>query len=243
MSQSKANIIQQLQKALLPLQGYKPAGANSIRVPLGPVNRAFPEQIFPTGAVHEFISTGAETTSATSGFIAGITSFLAARQSLSIWISAKRQVFPPALVRFGLLPHQIVFIDASSEKDRIWVMEEALKCEGLAAVTAEISDLDFTASRRLQLAVEQSGVTGFLIRQQPRRLNTLASIARWYISPAASSNYHQLPGIGFPRFTVQLDKIRNGKPGQWQLEWRQSRFAEVAPAAVETASSPIRKIV
>lgn len=244
MSQSKADIIHQLQKSLLPLQGYKPAGDNTVRVPLGPVNRAFPGHTFPVGAVHEFISNSPESTAATCGFITGIASFLAAEKALCLWISARRQVFPPALLPFGLLPHQVVFIEAPAEKERIWVMEEALKCKGLAGVIAEVSELDFTASRRLQLAVEQSQVTGFIIRQQPRQLNTLASIARWHIHPAASSSYNQLPGIGFPRFTVQLDKIRNGKPGQWQLEWRHNRFAEVMPAAATgAAATPIRKIV
>jgi protein ImuA len=82
------------------------------------------------------------------------------------------------------------------------------------------------------------------MRQQPRQLNTLASIARWHISSAASGTYNALPGIGFTRFTVTLDKIRNGKPGRWQLEWRQNRFAEVAPAtAVADTTTRIRKIV
>ena len=37
----------------------------------------------------------------------------------------------------------------------LWVIEEALKCEGLAAVIGEIKELSFTQSRRLQLAVEK----------------------------------------------------------------------------------------
>jgi protein ImuA len=36
--------------------------------------------------------------------------------------------------------------------------------EGLAAVVAEIQELSFMTSRRLQLATEQSGVTGFMLR-------------------------------------------------------------------------------
>jgi protein ImuA len=36
-------------------------------------------------------------------------------------------------------------------------MEEALKCEGLAAVIGEIKEISFSDSRRLQLAVEQPG--------------------------------------------------------------------------------------
>lgn len=59
------------------------------------------------------------------------------------------------------------------------VMEEALKCGGLAAVVGEVQDISFTASRRLQLAVEQSGVTGFeSSRGLPHRFLQHEGIAR-----------------------------------------------------------------
>ena len=41
----------------------------------------------------------------------------------------------------------------------MWAIEEALKCDGLAAVIGEMKELSFTNSRRLQLAVEKSHVT------------------------------------------------------------------------------------
>src|SRR5450631_649056 len=99
-------------------------------------------------------------------------------------------------------------------------MEEALKCEGLAAVAGEIPHIDFTASRRLQLAVEKSSVTGLLLRHRPRQLNTIACVARWQINPLPSELEDDLPGVGFPRWNVELLKVRNGKPGAWQMEWR-----------------------
>jgi protein ImuA len=37
-----------------------------------------------------------------------------------------------------------------------------------------------------------------------------------------------LPGIGFPRWQVELLKVRNGKPGSWQLEWVSRKFQPVA---------------
>jgi protein ImuA len=44
-------------------------------------------------------------------------------------------------------------------------MEEGLKCRGLAAVVGEATRLSLTASRRLQLAAGESGVTAILIRR------------------------------------------------------------------------------
>jgi protein ImuA len=39
--------------------------------------------------------------------------------------------FSPALKSFGVEPDKIIFITVTKEKDMLWVMEEALKCEGL----------------------------------------------------------------------------------------------------------------
>ena len=97
-------------------------------------------------------------------------------------------------------------------------MEEALKCKGLSAVIGEIPELSFTTSRRLQLAVEQSNVTGFILRSNPRNLNTTTCVTRWKIRPIASLLEESLPGLGFPRWNVELVKVRNGYPGRWEIE-------------------------
>jgi protein ImuA len=36
-----------------------------------------------------------------------------------------------------------------------------------------------------------------------------------------------LPGVGFPRWQVELLKVRNGNPGCWQVEWVAGSFALV----------------
>jgi protein ImuA len=73
-----------------------------------------------------------------------------------------------------------------------------LKCEGLTAVVGEINTLDLIQSRRLQLATEQSGVTGFLLRTHQRTLNTTACTCRWQIHSLQSETQDGLPGSVFP---------------------------------------------
>lgn len=233
MQPSKAAIIQDLQQQIFPLQGLKhvPA-ATATKFGLGPLEAALPNKCFPTGAVHEFICEDLPGTAASAGFIAGLMGVLMQDKGVSLWISASRTLFPTALSAFGLLPDRVIFVDVKNEKHLPWVLEEALKCNGLAAVTCETMDLTFTASRRLQLAVEQSCVTGFLLRQQPKNLATTACIARWKITSISSKAEGEMPGVGFPRWKVELLKIRNGKPGTWQVEWagNEFRFAPVIPA-------------
>jgi protein ImuA len=218
MTDEKTDIIAKLQRDILPLEGYKPvSGGVDSAIRLGAINAAFPNGQFPLGAVHEFICKGAEEKVAAGGFISGILAALMKQGGVCIWITKLRTVFPPALLAFGIAPEKVIFIELAKEKDILWTMEEALKCEGLAAVVGDMSHLDFTASRRLQLAVEKSRVTGFIFRVNPRQLNTTACVTRWQISSLPSELYGELPGVGYPRWQVQLQKVRNGRPGNWQI--------------------------
>ena len=227
MQAEKAKIISQLQQDILLLQGYKPADRSAVDIGLGFIREAFPNGSFPLGAVHEFLSVGAEDIAATTGFIAGLLSPLMGSGGTSLWISSTRKLFPPALKSFGIQPDRFIFIDLQKEKHITWAMEEALKCSALTAVIGEMKEINFTASRRLQLAVEQSKVTGFILRSNPQKLNPTACISRWKISTLISESPDDLPGIGFPHWLVELLRIRNGKCGSWEVKWKDGRFQQV----------------
>jgi protein ImuA len=227
MVTSKADIIARLRRDLLPLQGFNPVGGTNENVGLGQINHSFPNRSFPVGAMHEFISADAEDSTATSGFIAAVLGKLMKNGGASLWIGQSRTLFPPALKLFDIDPEKIIFINLRREKDVTWAMEEALKCDGLVAVVGEIQELNFTASRRFQLAVEQSHVTGFILRHNPRSLNITACVTRWKITHLPTILADEMPGVGFSRWNVELLKVRNGKPGLWQIEWIGKRFRHI----------------
>ncbi|MEP6595700.1 MAG: Error-prone repair protein ImuA [Ginsengibacter sp.] len=229
MTSIKANIIAQLQKDILPLQGFKRIlNPTALDVVPGAIKNAFPNAKFPLGAVHEFISTEAEDAASTGGFVSGILASILSNGGACIWTSSFKTIFPPALKSFGIAPDKIIFIDLKKEKEILWAVEEALKCEGLAAVVGEMQELSFTASRRLQLAVEASQVTGFILRHNPGSLNTTACVTRWKITSLPSVLADDMPGVGFPRWNVELLKVRNGKPGSWQIEFVAGRFRHIS---------------
>lgn len=196
---------------------------------LGPICSAFPDSLFPTGAIHEFVCSNRTDKSATTGFIAGLLSGLMQQQGLSVWVNAAKTVFPPALVSFGIDPSHIIFIDLPRVREVDWVIREALKYEGLSAVVGEMRDLDFTTSRRLQLAVEQSRVTGLLIRGGSRTDQPTAAVARWKIRSLPSESLDGLPGLGDPRWQVELLRVRNGRPGSWPVKWAEGKFRPGEP--------------
>jgi protein ImuA len=227
MSQVQPDIIHQLRQEILLRQGFRPPSAATVDMGLGPVAAAFPNGIFPTGAMHELLSDGPEGAAASGSFTAALIGPLMAKGGACIWIGPRRTVFPPALREYGVEADRVVFVDVRKEKEGWWVLEEALKCEGLAAVVGEIREVSFLASRRFQLAVEQSRVTGFLLRDRPRNRQPIAAVARWQISPLPGRK-EAMPGVAFPRWSVELLRIRSGQPGKWELEWRQGKFHPVA---------------
>lgn len=229
-------VVRELQKRILSMQGLGKSRSQTVTINLGPVNQAFPNGIFPVGAVHEFMSPDSETAAAASGFITCLLSGIAKRKRFCLWISSRRRIFPPALKLLGIDPDYIIFIDLSDDKDVLWATEEALRCDALSAVVAEIKELDFARSRRLQLAIGESGVTAFIHRIQPRFPTTTACAARWKISPLPGITEDGMPGVGFPKWKVELTKVRNGKPGCWQLARTPDGFRHFSGNDTETGT-------
>ena len=73
-------------------------------------------------------------------------------------------------------------------------------------------------------------MTGFIIRRNPKNLAT-ACVTRWRITPLPAMTEDDLPGLGFPRWNVELLKVRNGTAATWQLEWAGGRFRHVSKLA------------
>lgn len=244
MLASKKELIQELQKNILHWQGFKVPLAGTTRFAgLESVEAAFPNAVFPTGAIHEFLTEEPEHAAACGGFLGGLLKVLMQQGGICLWISSSRSLFPPALKSFGVNPDRIIFIDLVHEKELLWAMEEALKCGSLAAVVAEINELNITESRRLQLTVEKSRVTGFILRSNTRKPSITACVARWKITPLPSELEDGMPGVGYPRWNVELSKVRNGNPGSWKIEWCAGNFKQVlSEKSVSNETQQTRKV-
>lgn len=237
-------IIEKLQQQIEKLQNNHVSSAEQpMKIGLGIMEAAFPGNVFAKGAVHELISNSAEEATCTSGFISVVLGKLMPHNGYCLWISTvpRRSIFPSALKGFGIDPERILFVDAGRTKDTLWAIEEALKCDALVAVVGEITELSFNDSRRLQLAVEKSHVTGFIHRFQPKTENAVACISRWKISPLISV-LSDIPGVGFSRWYIQLLKVRNGQPGNWQVQWSPKGLEYIAPEQISEHEIDERQI-
>lgn len=221
MDLAKKDIIQKLQREILPLEGLKVLPSD-VRVNLGfpSIEAAFPNGIFPVGCMHELVTDTVEDGGSGYGFLTFLLAKFMKQGSPALWVSRGQTVFPGALKAMGIDPQNIVFINLQKEKDILFCVQEALKCDQFTAVIAELRDIDFKQSRRLQLATEKSRVTGFIFRQGQRAVNSIAAVSRWQVNSLPSSMAAGLPGVGYPRWKIDLQKIRNGSPGVWFVELR-----------------------
>ncbi len=240
-SLNRAEIRSVLQSDILRLQGFRMNQSVGRHINLGSLLSAFPHNIFPTSAVHEFMAETSEDLAATSGFVGGILSALMNENGITAWISPRISIFPPALKQFGVSPERVIFIEVRNERDALWAIEEALKCKSISGVVGELSSISFNASRRFQLSVEESHSTGFILKKGLKNQATTACVSRWKVSqlPGLTDN---LPGVGCPAWKVELLRVRNGKPGIWNIGWRNGSFVPLHQESIITETQ-IRKAV
>src|SRR5215831_8708998 len=105
----------------------------------------------PLGCLHEVA--GAPGDGAALGFCAALLGRLVAAGPV-LWCQPQLDLYAPGLAACGLDPARLVVVMAARQADRLWALEEGLRCRALAAVLGELDNLDPTAARRLQLAAE-----------------------------------------------------------------------------------------
>ncbi|MGZ2411766.1 protein ImuA [Sphingomonas sp. F9_3S_D5_B_2] len=126
------------------------------------------------------------------------------------------RIYPP-----GLPSRDLIHVEARDARDALWAMEEGLRCSGLSCVIGELwgdpRALDFTATRRLAVAAERSGVAAFLIRLGGHA-NLSGARMRWRIASAPSlANPLDPRAPGAPAWDAELFRARGMPPGRWRL--------------------------
>ena len=174
------------------------------------------------GALHEVAggSNGAIDGAAAGLFAAGIA---ARTQGKVLWCLTRPDLLAPALSQSGLKSDRVIYLEGGDDKTVLACFEEGLRHGGLGAVVAEVARLSMTTSRRLQIAAETSGGIGIAVRRWRRQAEAsdfgqpTAATTRWRIS-ALPSTPLPVPGVGRPRWLVELIRCRAGESADFELE-------------------------
>ncbi len=191
------------------------------------IDRVLPGKGLALGTLHEVAGTGPEEEdgAVAAAFLGGILARL--KPALPVlWCLAESDLYGPGLVALGLDTRRLVMAQARHQREVLWAMEEGLRTSALAAVIGELDVLSLPASRRLLLAAEASGVTGFALRRwrdggraAAQRLAPNAAQTRWRVKALPGDVADGEPGIGRARWQVELWRCRGGDvPTSWMVE-------------------------
>lgn len=205
------------------LKGELGAAALPFGVPV--MDGALPGGGLALGALHEVAGYGAdeEDAATAAAFVAGIMARLLPPQPV-LWCLAADDLYGPGLAACGLAPERLILTRGGNDQAVLWAMEEGLRSKALAAVVGEVATLSLSASRRLQLAAEASGITALVLRRWRnadlacrQRLSPNAAVTRWRVKPLPGETKGE-PGVGKPRWQVALWRCRGGVPREWIVE-------------------------
>lgn len=237
-------------------------GTNQAAVALGDetIDDALPDHGLALGAVHELMPATPGDFAATLGFgFALLARLVRVRSGPVLWAAPSRETFrcgiayPVGLAAFGFDPARLHYLAVEDAQDTLWATEEALASGALAAAFAILPAKDrnysFTESRRLSLRAAANGVTAFLLRQDDRFDQPTAAVTRWSIATRQSAPIRRhglsMPGLGPPRWQVNLVRCKRGRPRSWPVEWDHETFsfrlvsplADRAPAVAQAAAA------
>lgn len=218
-------------------------GTPSIDAPLrGGLERA---------AVHEILAEAGHAASAI-GFSLALSLRALGQNGGAVWLRQDSGIaeaglaYGPGLVELGFSPERLALVRLRTATDSLRAGIEAARCSAIGALVLELSDAghkaDLTATRRLKLAAEKSGVTIFLVRAENQATPSGAQ-TRWLVRPARSRTVAE-HGPGRPHFDITLLRHRAGLAGaRWHVEWnRDRRTFETAlsqPVVSVSASRPM----
>jgi protein ImuA len=136
----------------------------------------------------------------------------------------------------GFDPRRAIVVEAANRDDTLWALLEALRSGAPQGVVGMIDRTDLKTSQRLQLAAADCGLPLLLLRPA-QNLETSAAATRWRIGTTAAAR-DRFGTYAQPRWRLQLERCRNGRPGEWVVEYDHvaHRFSLVAALANQSLS-------
>jgi protein ImuA len=159
----------------------RPAVGPAVSSGCATLDRLLPAKGFRGGSLVEWLAPG-------EGAAAGTLALLTAREAcrhggVVVVLDRCREFCPLAAVRLGIGPSQLLVVHADSPADNDWAMDQALRSPAVAAVLAWPRQIDDRTFRRWQLAAEEGGCLGLLLRPEAARNEPSWADVRLWVEP------------------------------------------------------------
>ena len=254
--------LKQLKKHISQLEGFRGTLAQEKRkvLPFGveKIDSHLPDGGLLQGALHEVFAANAGIATAFCALLAGKLAKEAEKGSI-LWCERPRildsgMLYGPAFLQFGIDPEQLILVRTRRDADVLWAMEEGLRCKRIAAVVGELVDISLTASRRLQLAAANTGVTGFILRPKTKNPPPSAAMTRWRLDAVSrdqssdscpgqtdenETGQAKKPGMEATRWQADMFRCRGAAAANWIMEWKdETGDFSVVPKICDRPSLP-----
>ncbi|MBX9859930.1 MAG: hypothetical protein K2Y20_10120 [Sphingomonas sp.] len=203
--------------------------------------------------LHEVFGQAQDDSGCAGGFAAMLASRIAGADpspATIFWLreaSAERRggcLHAPGLAELGLDPGRVVLGVLDDPASLLKVANDVVRCPDVAVAVIELwrepRVLDLTASRRLAVAAEASGVTVLMLRAEAEP-SPSAAHTRWSVAAATAAPL-DAEAPGHPTLDVQLLRQRGGRADLgWRVEWDRDakifRDAALSGALLATSGS------
>ena len=218
VARNRALVMEELRRLLPGAAGFRTA----LPFGLAAVDSHLPEGGLTCGALHEVVPDSACALPAALGFIVAILARLSRTYPLIFVMPAYglRQygrLHGHGLNGLGLDPPRLILVETVHRRETLWAVEEALRSRAPAAVAGVIDGLDLKLSQRLHLAAVEAGLPLFVLRAAAI-LESSAAATRWRIAPAVAAR-DRFGLITRARWQLMLERCRNGRAGEWVVEY------------------------
>jgi protein ImuA len=188
---------------------------------LAALDSCLPEGGLSCAALHEIVP-GANAIPAAFGFLTAILARPPQGGRILLvlptyGLGAAGRLYGHGLRALGLDPAHLILVETRHRKDTLWAIEEAVRSGAPAAVASIIEKLDLKTSQRLHLFATAASLPLFLIRPA-HNLESSAAATRWRVGTAEAAR-DRFGLVTRPRWHLQLERARNGRPGEWVVEY------------------------
>ena len=237
----RTEVLEELRRLLPRIEGVLPS-TRILPFGLPALDAHLPQGGLACGALHEVAPATESDTPAAFGFLAALVGRILSSRPVLL-VSAPRALagfgrpYGHGLAQLGLDPARLILVEAGDDKQALWAMQEALHSGVPAAVAGVLAArLDLKLSQRLHLAAGEAEIPLVLLRH-PDAMEASAAATRWRIgtAPAACDRFGI---IARSRWRAALERCRNGRSGEWLLEFDHAAYRFSLAAALAGPALP-----
>jgi protein ImuA len=233
LARNRAVVLAELRRLMPGIEGRR----TPLPLGLAAIDSHLPDGGLACGALHEVVPAAEGAIAAAFGFIAALLGRLSRAAPLLLLVMPAYGLRPyrphgrlhgHGLNALGLDPGRLILVETAHRKETLWALEEGLRSAAPAAVVGAIDTLDLKTSQRLHLTATEAGVPLFLLRPAPPSLPSPACGGGWGGGSAAATRWRvgvvkaardRFGLVTQPRWHLQLQRCRNGRPGEWVVEY------------------------